>query len=266
VAVPDRLDVTLRLVRNAGRVSLTDLAARLGVSEMTVRRDLDALQRRGLVERVRGGAVAVAEPESAAGFAARAGWQAGVKDRLGRAVADLVEPGSTVLLDAGTTTVHVARALADRAAAYRAPLTVAALSLPVAAALADRPGIRLLVVGGESRPGEQSLAGPLTAAVLRQLTFDLFVMSIGAVSADAGWSEFTLEDAAVKQVALGQARNSLVVADAAKLGVRAFAAVAPLGAVGRLVTDSSARDPQLSPAAQDTLAALEAADVEVRYA
>jgi DeoR family transcriptional regulator of aga operon len=271
VAVPDRLDVTLRLVRNAGRVSLADLAARLGVSEMTVRRDLDALQRRGLVERVRGGAVAVAEPESAAGFAARAGWQAGVKDRLGRAVADLVEPGSTVLLDAGTTTVHVARALADRAAADRAaadrvPLTVAALSLPVAAALADRPGIRLLVVGGESRPGEQSLAGPLTAAVLRQLTFDLFVMSIGAVSADAGWSEFTLEDAAVKQVALEQARNSLVVADAAKLGVRAFAAVAPLGAVGRLVTDSSARDPQLSPAAQDTLAALEAADVEVRYA
>lgn len=263
MAVPDRLDVTLRLVRNAGRVSLTDLAARLGVSEMTVRRDLDALQQRGLVERVRGGAVAVAEPESAAGFAARAGWQTGVKDRLGRTVAELVEPGSTVLLDAGTTTVHVARALA---AAGRGPLTVAALSLPVAAALADQPGIRLLVVGGESRPGEQSLAGPLTAAVLRSLTFDLFVMSIGAVSAESGWSEFTLEDAAVKQVALEQARSSLVVADAAKLGVRAFAAVAPLGAVGRLVTDSSARDPQLSPAAQDTLAALDSAGVEVVYA
>ena len=253
----DRLDVTLRLVRNAGRASLADLAARLGVSEMTVRRDLDALQARGLVERVRGGAVAVAGPEN--GFAARAGWQTAVKDRLGRAVAELVEPGSTVLLDAGTTTVHVARALA----ADRGPLTVAALSLPVAAALADRPGIRLLVVGGESRPGEQSLAGPLTAAVLRSLTFDLFVMSIGAVSAEAGWSEFTLEDAAVKQVALEQARTSLVVADAAKLGVRAFATVAPLGAVGRLVTDSSARDPQLSPAAQDTLAALDTAAVEV---
>jgi DeoR family transcriptional regulator of aga operon len=261
--VTDRLDVTLRLVRNAGRASLADLASRLGVSEMTVRRDLDALQARGLVERVRGGAVAVAEPESAAGFAARADWQVGLKERIGRVAAALVEPGATVLLDAGTTTVHVARALADRAAAGEGPFTVAVLSLPAADALADRPGVRLLVVGGESRPGERSLAGPLTAAVLRQLTFDLFVMSIGAVSAEAGWSEFTLEDAAVKQVALQQARSSLVVADASKLGVRAFASVAPLDVVGRLVTDRSARDPRLTPAAQDTLAALENADVEV---
>ena len=263
MAVPDRLDVTLRLVRNAGRVSLADLAARLGVSEMTVRRDLDALQSRGLVERVRGGAVAVAEPESAAGFTARAGWQAGIKDRIGRAAAARVPAGATVLLDAGTTTVSVARALADRAAAGEGPFTAAVVSLPVAGALADRPGIRLLVVGGEARPGERSLAGPLTAAVLRQLTFDLFVMSIGAVDARAGWSEFTLEDAAVKQAGLEQARDTLVVADASKLGVRAFASVAPLSAVGRLVTDASARDPQLTPAAQDTLAALDDAGVEV---
>jgi len=258
VGVPDRLDVTLRLVRNAGRVSLADLAARLGVSEMTVRRDLDALQDRGLVERVRGGAVAVSEPESDAGFAARRDWQSATKDRIGRAAAGLVEPGSTVLLDAGTTTVHVARHLVDRA-----PLTVAALSLPVAAQLADRPGIRLIVVGGESRPGEQSLAGPLATEALRRLSFDVFLMSIGAVRADAGWSEFTLEDAAVKQAGMERAGSTTVVADASKLGVRAFASVAPLGAVDRLVTDTSARDPQLSPAAQDTVAALTDADVEV---
>ena len=258
MAVHDRLDVTLRLVRNAGRVSLADLAARLGVSEMTVRRDLDALQERGLVERVRGGAVAVRAPESDAGFAARRDWQSATTDRIGRAAAALVAPGSTVLLDAGTTTVHVARHLVDRA-----PLTVAALGLPVAAELADRPGIRLIVVGGESRPGEQSLAGPLATEALRRLSFDVFLMSIGAAHADAGWSEFTLEDAAVKQVGIERSAGTTVVADASKLGVRAFASVAPLGAVDRLVTDTSARDPQLSPAAQDTLAALPDADVEV---
>ena len=258
MAAPDRLDVTLRLVRNAGRASLADLAGRLGVSEMTVRRDLDALQQRGLVERVRGGAVAVTTPESDGGFAARKEWQAATKDRIGRAAAALVEPGSTVLLDAGTTTVHVARHLVDRG-----PLTVAVLSLPVAAQLADQPGIRLVVVGGESRPGEQSLAGPLAAETLRRLSFDVFLMSAGAVSADAGWSEFTLEDAAVKQVGLERARSTTVVADASKLGVRAFASVAPLGAVDRLVTDTGARDPQLSPAAQESLTALTDADVEV---
>jgi DeoR/GlpR family transcriptional regulator of sugar metabolism len=258
VAVAQRLDVTLRLVRNAGTATLADLSGRLGVSEMTVRRDLDELQRRGLVRRIRGGATAIDTSEN--GFAARAGWQAGLKDRIGRAAADLVEPGSTVLLDAGTTTVHVARALIDRA-----PLTVAALSLPVAEALADQPGIRLLVVGGEVRPGERSLAGPVTAAVLASLSFDVFVMSIGGIT-PGGWSEFTLEDAAVKQAGLRQAARTLVVADAGKLGVRAFARVAELGVVERLVTDASARDPRLTPAAQDTLAALEAADVEVTCA
>jgi DeoR/GlpR family transcriptional regulator of sugar metabolism len=258
VAVAQRLDVTLRLVRNAGTAKLDDLASRLGVSEMTVRRDLDELQRRGLVTRIRGGATAVDVPEN--GVAARAGWQAGLKDRIGRSAAELVEPGSTVLLDAGTTTVHVARALLDRA-----PLTIATPSLPVAEALADQPGIRLLVLGGEVRPGERSLAGPVTAAVLATLSFDVFVMSIGGITA-AGWSEFTLEDAAVKQAGLRQAARSVVVADASKLGVRAFARVAELGAVERLVTDVSARDPRLTPAAQETLAALEDADVEVTTA
>src|SRR4051794_35522216 len=158
---------------------------------MTVRRDLDELQRRGLVTRIRGGATAVDTPEN--GFAARVGWQAGLKDRIGRAAAQLVQPGSTVLLDAGTTTVHVARALVDRA-----PLTVAALSLPVAEALADQPGIRLLVVGGEVRPGERSLSGPVTAAVLATLSFDVFVMSIGGIT-PAGWAGFTPEGAPRKQ-------------------------------------------------------------------
>lgn len=259
--IADRLDVTLRLVRGAGRATLAELADRLGVSEMTVRRDLDALQRKGLVVRVRGGAVAVRQPAEDGGFAARLGWQADTKDRLGRATAALVAPGSTVLLDAGTTTLHVARNLADRA-----PLTVAVLSLHAAACLADQPGIRLLVIGGESRPGERSLTGPLAARALLDLSFDLFVMSIGGVHAEAGWSEFTLEDAAVKQVALRQAERTVVVADATKLGVRAFARVAALAAADALVTDSSAQDPRLTPAAQDTLAALRDTDLEVTFA
>jgi DeoR/GlpR family transcriptional regulator of sugar metabolism len=156
MGVADRLDLTLRLVQGPGRAAVSELAQRLGVSEMTVRRDLDALERRGLVRRIHGGAVATREREEDAGFAAREPWQADTKDRLGAAVAGLVEPGSRVLLDAGTTTVHVAHHLAARA-----PLTVAVLSLQAAVRLADRPGIDLLVVGGRSRPGERSLVGPL---------------------------------------------------------------------------------------------------------
>src|SRR5215471_21523273 len=113
MGVANRLDLTLRLVQGSGsgRVSVSELSHRLGVSEMTVRRDLDALERQGLARRVHGGAVATRAREAGAGFSVREAWQAATKDRLGAAVAGLVEPASRVLLDAGTTTVHVAEHL-----------------------------------------------------------------------------------------------------------------------------------------------------------
>jgi DeoR family fructose operon transcriptional repressor len=255
--VANRLDLTLRLVQGAGRAAVPELAQRLGVSEMTVRRDLDALERQGLVRRVRGGAVPALAREEGGGFAAREAWQGATKDRLGAAVAGLVEPGSRVLLDAGTTTVHVAAHLTGRA-----PLTVAVLSLQAAARLADQPGIELLVVGGRSRPGERSLVGPLALRTLESLAFDCFVMSIGGVHAEHGWSEFSLDDAAVKQAGLGQAARTVAVADATKLGVRAFCQVAPLGAADSFVTDKAAADAGTHPNGPQTLDALRDAGVE----
>jgi DeoR/GlpR family transcriptional regulator of sugar metabolism len=257
MGVASRLDLTLRLVQGSGQVSVSELSRRLGVSEMTVRRDLDALERQGLVRRVHGGAVATCAREEGGGFAAREPWQAATKERLGAAVAALVEPGSRVLLDAGTTTVHVAAHLVARA-----PLTVAVLSLQAAASLADRPEIELLVVGGRSRPGERSLVGPLALRTLESLAFDCFVMSIGGVHAEQGWSEFSLDDAAVKQAGLAQAAHTVAVADATKLGVRAFGRVAPLDAVHRFVTDGAARDADTHPNGPQTLTALRDAGVE----
>jgi DeoR/GlpR family transcriptional regulator of sugar metabolism len=257
MGVANRLDLTLRLVQGAGRVTVSELSHRLGVSEMTVRRDLDALERRGLVRRVHGGAVAARAREEGAGFSVRQAWQAATKDDLGSAVAELVEPGWRVLLDAGTTTVRVAEHLAGRA-----PLTVAVLSLQTAMCLADRPGIELLVVGGRSRPGECSFVGSLALRTLESLAFDCFVMSIGGVHAEHGWSEFSLDDAAVKQAGLAQAARTIAVADATKLGVRAFSHVAPLQAVHRFVTDEAAADPATHPGGPQTLAALHDAGVE----
>jgi len=257
VGVANRLDLTLRLVQGAGRASVPELARRLGVSEMTVRRDLGALESQGLVHRVHGGAVPALARHEGGGFAAREAWQAATKDRLGAAVAALVEPGSRVLLDAGTTTVHVAAHLIGRT-----PLTVTVLSLQAAARLADQPGIELLVAGGRSRPGERSLVGPLALRTLESLAFDCFVMSIGGVHAEHGWSEFSLDDAAVKQAGLGQAARTVAVADATKLGVRAFSQVAPLRAAGTFVTDEAAADAGTHPNGPQTLDALRDAGVE----
>jgi DeoR/GlpR family transcriptional regulator of sugar metabolism len=244
----DRLDVTLRLVREGQRISLNELAERLGVSLMTVRRDLDELQEQGLVQRVRGGAVSLAMAPEEAGFGKREAWQARTKQRIGAAAAELVEPGQTILLDAGTTTAALAASL-------KGPLTVAVLSLQAAEKLADRPGIRLLVLGGESRPGERSLVGHLTLRMLEELWFDCFLMSIGAVHKELGWSEFSMEDATVKQHARLRAKKTVVVADSSKLGVRAFTRVAGLGEVDTFVTDDPGED--------ETLTAIEEAGVHI---
>ncbi|WP_394848107.1 DeoR/GlpR family DNA-binding transcription regulator [Pendulispora brunnea] len=254
MAAENRLDLTLRLVRNAGRISLTELTERLGVSAMTVRRDLDELQRQGLIRRVHGGAVSLAMPEEQSGFAARERWQVAIKRRIGAAAVERIQPGQTVLLDAGTTTAAMAGLLATKA-----PLTVAVLSLQAAERLADQPGIRLLVLGGESRPGERSLVGPLTLRMLEELWFDCFLMSIGAVHRELGWSEFSMEDATVKQHGLRRAARTIVIADGSKLGVRAFARVAPLDAVDTFVTDGPVGEGD----SEETLAAIRKAGVEV---
>ncbi|SDY17167.1 DNA-binding transcriptional regulator of sugar metabolism, DeoR/GlpR family [Amycolatopsis xylanica] len=257
--VADRLDVTLRLVQAAGRISVADLADRLGVSEMTVRRDLDALQAQGLLQRIRGAATATREPES--GFAARAKWQEATKARIGALAASLIRPGETVLLDAGTTTVHVAAALAERA-----PVTVGVLSLQAAARLTDVPGVRLLLLGGEPRPAEGSLVGPITLRALSELSFDCFVLSLGGIHAEDGYSEFSLEDSAVKQLALGRASRTIAVADATKLGTRAFSRIAGLDAAAEFVTDSAAEDPETHPVGPRTLDALREAGTTVHLA
>ncbi|MEV5428097.1 DeoR/GlpR family DNA-binding transcription regulator [Streptomyces sp. NPDC052701] len=261
MGVADRLDLTLRLVQGSGQLSVSELSRRPGVSEMTVRRDLDALERQGLVRRVRGGAIADRPREQGGGFAAREQWQSATKDRLGAAVAAMVEPGSRVLLDAGTTTVHVAEHLAARA-----PLTAAALSLQTALRLADRPGTDLLVVGGRSRPGERSLVGPLALRTLESPSLDCFVMSIGGVHAEHGWSEFSLDDAAVKRAGLAQSARTVAVADATKLGVRAFSQVAPLDAADHFVTDAADDDPQTHPSGPATLKAPWQSGVETHLA
>src|ERR1700722_2708197 len=97
VAIANRLDLTLRLVQGAGQASVPELAQRLGVSEMTVRRDLDALERQGLVRRVHGGAVPARARAEGGGVTARGQWEGAGRGRLGEAVAGLVEPGSRVL-------------------------------------------------------------------------------------------------------------------------------------------------------------------------
>lgn len=244
----ERSEQTLETLHASGRIEVRDLASRFQVSEMTVRRDLEWLEERGLCRRVHGGAVRVASRSYEPPFALRQGQATDAKRRIGEAMAQLLHDGETVMLDTGTSALAVAQALRGRDG-----LTVLTASLPIATALADEPGLRIIVLGGLLRAGEHSMVGATTVQAMEQFHVDVCVLGAGGVDAAAGLTEFHLEDAAVKRAVLGRSRRVMVAADASKLGTVAFTTVCAADRIDILVTDV---DPS-------TLAATELIDLGV---
>ena len=201
---------------------------------MTIRRDLDTLAACGVLRRVHGGAVPAAPSGLEPPFAARATAAVVAKRAIAELAASMVRDGETVIVDSGTTALAFARALRERT------VTVMPLSLHAAQALLDAPRVRLLLPGGEPRPGELALIGPLTLASLRALRFDVAVLSPCAISLDAGLTAHELADAEIKQQALAVAARSVVLADGAKWGHAALAHICPADRPDVIVTDASA--------------------------
>ena len=225
-----------------GEVSVAELSRVAGVSEMTIRRDLETLEREGAVRRVHGGAVSAVSRGYEPPYALRSTRNDEAKARIGAHAAGLVSDGETLVVDVGTTTLQFARALREASG-----LTVLTPSLRAAAELSANGGIRTIVTGGIARPGELSLIGDLAERAFGELHCDTVFLGAGGVSAPAGVTEFNLDDTRVKRAALASARRCVVRADASKLGKVALASVCPLERVDVLVTDSSAADEALEP-------------------
>ena len=228
---------TTRLVetlRRNGRVEVADAAAEFGTAEMTIRRDLEVLVEQGVARRIRGGAVSLLMRGDELPFAMRELDGTEVKRRLGAAVADLIADGEAVGLDSGTTVVEAARALRSRR------LTVMPLSLHAAMALADSREVRLMLPGGETRPGELALVGPLALAGIATLRFDTVVLGCCGISPDGHVTAHDLGDAAIKQALLAAAQRTILVLDSSKFSHSAMAVVCDLAAFDVVVTDAGA--------------------------
>jgi DeoR/GlpR family transcriptional regulator of sugar metabolism len=228
----ERRQKILELVETQGRVTVPELCQMFNVSEMTIRRDLRELDRDGFLRRVHGGAVSGRgrgfEPPLLARLAARKEQ----KQRIGRKAAELIFEGDTIALDVGTTTLEVARALETRH-----NLTVVTASLPIANELAGRADIRLILTGGIVRPGELSMVGHIAEQTFRDFFFDKVFLGVGAISFEAGLTEYNLEDAQVKKAMIKASRQVIVVCDSSKFGRTAFSFVSPLSAVDIIITD-----------------------------
>jgi DeoR/GlpR family transcriptional regulator of sugar metabolism len=182
---------------------------------------------------VHGGAVPASPSGVEPPFAARTTSASAAKRAIAAAAVSLIRDGETVVLDSGTTTLEVARLLRGRA------VTVMPLSLHAAHELLDAPDVRLLLPGGEPRPGELAMVGPLTLASLRSLRFDVAVLSPCALSVVDGLTAFDLGDAETKQQALAVSARSIVLADGSKWGNAALAYVCSADRPDVIVTDST---------------------------
>ncbi|GAA1238088.1 DeoR/GlpR family DNA-binding transcription regulator [Kitasatospora nipponensis] len=252
----ERWNGLLELLAEHGKLEVEEAAAALGVSAATIRRDLDQLARQQMVTRTRGGAVAhnVSYDLPLRYKTAR---NAGAKQRIGAAVADLIAPGEVVGLNGGTTTTEVARALAVRPelaergeAGAGQSLTVVTNALNIANELTVRPAVKIVVTGGVARPQSYELIGPLAAAVLNELTLDVTVLGVDALDVEAGATAHHEGEASVNRLLAERARRVVVAADSSKLGRRAFARICGLDRIDTLVTDEAV-DEELAAAFAD---------------
>lgn len=235
---PDSIERRARMlsyIRHSAFVRIQELSQRFGVSEVTVRSDLDILGRDGGVRRVRGGAVRVAHADHEVVFEARTGAHAEEKRQIARAAVEMIAPGDSIILDVGTTTMAIAHALADRSDLQG--VTVFTPGLNVAMALERAiPRLQVVVTGGTLRPQQHSLVEPLGTLILERIRATLAFVGCNGVEARLGVMAVSLPDAALKQALIRAASRAVVVADASKLGQTALVGVCGVEAVEAILT------------------------------
>ncbi|MCX4615977.1 MULTISPECIES: DeoR/GlpR family DNA-binding transcription regulator [Streptomyces] len=235
-----RWKALLELLVERGRLEVEQAAAELEVSPATIRRDFDQLAEQQMLVRTRGGAV-VHGVSYELPLRYKTARHATEKQRIAKAVADLVVPGEAVGLTGGTTTTEVARALAvhpDLASGSPA-LTVVTNALNIAGELAVRPQFKIVLTGGVARPQSYELVGPLADGVLSQITMDVAVLGVVAFDVTHGAAAHDEAEAAINRLLCERAERVIVAADSSKLGRRAFARICAAESVDTLVTDTA---------------------------
>lgn len=224
-------------VSENGQVTVADLASKFDVSPDTIRRDLDQLDADGILIRTHGGAVSLsALPRPETGVDVRMRLQANAKDRIGALAASLVRDGSVIMINAGTTSLSVARHLQDQR-----ELTIATNNLRIPAEISPKVCSDLYVFGGSVRLSGQATVGPISFRAegsTRDIDIkcDLAIIGIGALSA-AGYSTSHLSEAVMMGQMMTHAAQVIVLADSSKFDRQLFAHISPLESGHILVTD-----------------------------
>jgi len=247
--IVERQERVLEIIKRRKAVQLDELARELEVSPSTIRRDLEQLESRGMVERTHGGAVYrgdTRKPDLGAAMpsialAERMTDRIDEKKLIGRYAASQVQPQMTVLLDGGSTVIYAARLITAR------PIQVVTNSLAIANIFADEEQVELLLIGGSLYPRTGVLVGPVATGCLADLHADVLLFSVACIYGDEAFNH-NLAMAQVEQAMMRQAARSVLLMDSSKFGRKSLARVCGLGEVDQVVTDSG-----IDPAVRDVV-------------
>lgn len=230
-----RHDWLVERLHRDGRLVARDLAAELSVSEDSVRRDLRELAAAGLCQRVYGGALPVSP--AIADYPTRQNVAVASKERVAAAAAELIQPGSVVIIDGGTTALAVVTALRPDLQA-----TIVTHSPTIAVALADRPGIEVQILGGRLFRHSMVTCGAAAVEAAQGISADVFLLGVTGVHDEAGLTTGDADEAAMKRALSRRAADTFVLASAEKIGAASPFLVLPISEVSGIVTDASPTD------------------------
>lgn len=248
--IRDRREYTLRLLQESGYVAVAKLSETLGVSEVTIRKDLSQLEAEGVVARMHGGAVLADHLRFDLPFDGQAAKHAGEKARIGAAAARRVRDGDTLLLGAGTTTAQVARHLGGRTR-----LTVLTDSILIAQHLLGDLEVEVVLLGGVVRPTTASVIGPYAERMLEDYSVRHCFLSVDGHTPETGFTTTGTLVAHLFRSMMRAAAHVTIVSDASKFGRQGLSRICETGDVDRVISDVGLGDTERS--------GLEAAGVEV---
>jgi DeoR family fructose operon transcriptional repressor len=239
----------IELLKTNGEAKIPELKSMFDVTEMTVRRDLEKLERHGILKRTFGGAILASQDLT---LRERTVSQAEEKMRIGRCAAALVQPGDSIFIDGGSTTLQVARHLPEQSA-----ITVVTNAINVAAQLAER-SISTIVIGGVLVEATNSMIGSIAVESISRMAFDKVFIGATGINARHGFSNSNMHEAEIKRIAIQQAKEAYIVSDHSKFGEQVLVSFATLSDINKIVTDTMPD--------QELLSACQTAGVEVLLA
>lgn len=232
IMTEERRAQIMQIIREQGRVKVTDLSERFKTSAVTIRSDLKELQQRGLLLRSHGGAVTPDAASAESPLQERSVLHASEKRRIGAAAAAMVNDGETIILDSGTTTQEIAKNLRGKQ-----NLQVITNGVNVAMELLGVRGIQLIIVGGILRDDSVSIVGRFAEELLDHLSADKLFLGAAGCDPEFGASTPNPDEALVNQAMVDIAREVILVADSSKFNKRCMSRIAPFSRIRTVVTD-----------------------------